>query len=45
VRLSFLSWEIWLLTEKLHEDVVVNDLDTDVAIKGSGNQTTYFRRI
>jgi len=37
VRLSFLSWEIWSLTEKLHEDVVVNDLDTDVAIKGSGN--------
>jgi hypothetical protein len=29
-------------TEKLHEDVVVDDFDTNVSVEGSGNQTTYF---
>lgn len=32
---------IGLLTKKLHEDVVVDDLDADVSVQGSGNQTAY----
>lgn len=31
-------------TENLHEDVVVDDLDADVSIQGSRNQTTYCSR-
>jgi len=33
---------VGLHTEKLHEDVVVYDLDADVSIEGSGNQTTCY---
>jgi hypothetical protein len=32
--------DIGSLTKKLHKDVVVYDLDADVSIQGSGNQTT-----
>lgn len=28
-------------TEDLHENVVVDDFDTDVAVQGSGNESTY----
>ena len=30
-------------TEQLHEDVVVDNLDADVSVQGSGNQTTCYR--
>jgi hypothetical protein len=30
-------------TEDLYEDVVVDDLDADISIQGSSNQTACFR--